>query len=175
MKGETDIDFECDVILLAEDNEDHVLLIRRAFKQAGLINPLQVVNDGEEAIAYLKGEGRFANRAEYPLPCLMLLDLKMPNKNGFEVLEWVRRQPAFAALRIVVLTTSGESGDINRAYQLGANSFLTKPVDFRDFVQLTSAIKGYWLWLSRAPELARPERPSVKSNRDDQKGEPSAR
>jgi CheY-like chemotaxis protein len=158
---------DCDVILLAEDNEDHVLLIRRAFRQSGLVNPIQVVRDGEQAIAYLKGEGQYANRDEYPLPCLFLLDLKMPNKTGFDVLEWLRSEPAFAALRVVVLTTSGEMRDINRAYQLGANSFLTKPVDFRDFVQLTSAIKGYWIWLSRAPELERPEPtanpPEVKS------------
>jgi CheY-like chemotaxis protein len=148
---------DCDVILVAEDNADHVLLIQRAFRMSGLVNPLYVVNDGEQAIAYLKGEGRYANRAEYPLPCLLLLDLKMPNKNGFEVLEWIRSERALGALRVVVLTTSGETQDINRAYQLGANSFLTKPVDFRDFVQLASAIKGYWLWLSHAPELERPE------------------
>ncbi|HZO85135.1 MAG TPA: response regulator [Verrucomicrobiae bacterium] len=144
-----------DVILLAEDNEDHALLTRRAFKQAGLINPLFVVEDGEQAIAYLKGEGKFSNRSEYPLPTLLLLDLKMPHKNGFEVLDWLRRQPTLAALRVVVLTTSDQIHDVNRAYQLGANSFLTKPVDFRDFVQLTSAIKGYWLWLSRAPDVQR--------------------
>jgi CheY-like chemotaxis protein len=152
------MNLECDVILVAEDNEDHVLLIRRAFRQSGLVNPVYVVKDGDETIAYLKGEGKFANRAEYPLPCLLLLDLKMPNKNGFEVLKWVRSQPAFAALRVVVLTTSGDTRDINLAYQLGANSFLTKPVDFRDFVQLTTAVKGYWLWLSHAPDLQRPER-----------------
>lgn len=145
-----------DVILLAEDNEDHALLTRRAFKQAGLLNPLYVVQDGEEAIAYLKGEGKFSNRSEYPLPTLLLLDLKMPRKNGFEVLEWLRGQPNLAPLRVVVLTTSDQIHDVNRAYQLGANSFLTKPVDFRDFVQLSSAIKGYWLWLSRTPEIERP-------------------
>lgn len=145
-----------DVILLAEDNEDHVLLTRRAFKQAGLVNPLFVVEDGEEAIAYLNGDGKFANRNEYPLPTLLLLDLKMPRKDGFDVLEWIRRQPMLAALRVVVLTTSDRIHDVNRAYQLGANSFLTKPVDFRDFVQLSSAIKGYWLWMSHAPEIERP-------------------
>jgi CheY-like chemotaxis protein len=145
-----------DVILLAEDNEDHVLLTRRAFKQAGLVNPIFVVQDGEEAIAYLSGEGKFSNRSEYPLPTLLLLDLKMPRKNGFDVLEWLRHQPTLAALRVVVLTTSDQIMDVNRAYQLGANSFLTKPVDFRDFVQLSSAIKGYWLWMSRAPEVERP-------------------
>jgi len=146
---------DCEVILLAEDNENHVLLIRRAFEQAGLVNPLYVVSNGEEAISYLKGEGKYANRDEYPLPCLMLLDLKMPKKDGFEVLEWLRGQPGFSSLRVVVLTTSEELRDVNRAYRLGANSFLTKPVDFRDFVQLSSAIKGYWIWLSRAPEVER--------------------
>jgi CheY-like chemotaxis protein len=152
-----------DVILLAEDNEDHALLTKRAFKQAGLVNPLFVVEDGEQAIAYLKGEGKFSNRSEYPLPTLLLLDLKMPHKNGFEVLEWLRHQPSLSALRVVVLTTSDQIHDVNRAYQLGANSFLTKPVDFRDFVQLSSAIKGYWLWMSRAPEVERSN--GVKSDK----------
>ncbi|SRR6266436_8450978 len=146
---------DCEVILLAEDNENHVLLVRRAFEQAGLVNPLYVVSNGEEAISYLKGDGKYANRDEYPLPCLMLLDLKMPKKDGFDVLEWLRAQPGFSSLRVVVLTTSEELRDVNRAYRLGANSFLTKPVDFRDFVQLSSAIKGYWIWLSRAPGVER--------------------
>ena len=147
-----------DVILLAEDNEDHVALVQRAFKQAGLLNPLYVVNDGVEAIAYLSGDGKYENRNEYPLPSLLLLDLKMPHKNGFEVLDWIRHAPGLSGLRVVVLTSSEEIRDVNRAYELGANSFLVKPVDFRDFVQLTVAIKGYWIWLSRAPELERPER-----------------
>jgi len=146
---------DCEVILLAEDNENHVLLIRRAFEQAGLVNPLYVVSDGEEVIAYLKGEGKYANREEYPLPCLLLLDLKMPRKDGFEVLEWLQSQPKLSLLRTVVLTTSEELRDVNRAYKLGANSFLTKPIDFRDFVQLTAAVKGYWIWLSRSPEIGR--------------------
>jgi len=156
---------DCDVILLAEDNKDHVLLIQRAFRQSGLVNPIHCVNDGEQAIAYLKGEGAYANRAEYPLPCLLLLDLKMPNKSGFEVLEWVRSQPALSRLRVVVLTTSGDMRDINRAYQLVANSFLTKPVDFRDFVQLATALKGYWLWLSQAPEVERPQGAELQGER----------
>jgi CheY-like chemotaxis protein len=148
---------ETDVILLAEDDENHVTFVKRAFKHAGLLNPLFVVEDGEEAIAYLKGEGKYANRDEYPLPCLLLLDLKMPNKNGFEVLEWIRGQAGLSSLRVVVLTTSDQVRDVNRAYQLGANSFLTKPIDFRDFVQLTISIKGHWLWLSRAPDIERPK------------------
>jgi CheY-like chemotaxis protein len=146
---------EQEVILLAEDDPDHVLLIRHAFKQAGLINPLQVVRTGEEAIAYLEGTGKFSNRAEYPLPSLLLLDLKMPRKDGFEVLQWLKKQPTLSALRVVVLTSSDEIKDVNRAYAMGANSFLTKPLDFRDFVQLSHAIKGYWLWMSRAPQVVR--------------------
>jgi CheY-like chemotaxis protein len=147
-----------DVILLVEDNEDHVLLIRFGFQQANLVNPLHVVRDGDEAVAYLSGEGKYANRAEYPLPSLVLLDLKLPRRNGFEVLEWIRKQRGLSSLRVVVLTTSDEIRDINRAYALGANSFLVKPVDFRDFVQLSQAIKGYWLWLSKAPEAFRSEK-----------------
>ena len=152
-----------DVILLAEDDENQVLLTRRAFQQAGLLNPLIAVEDGDQAVAYLKGEGKYDNREEFPLPALLLLDLKMPNKDGFEVLTWIRQQPTLSALRVVVLTTSDRILDVNRAYQLGANSFLTKPIDFRDFVQLTVSIRGHWLWLSKAPEIARPE-PKRKSD-----------
>ena len=146
------------VILLVEDREDDVLFTRRAFEKANLLNPLQVVPNGEEAIAYLKGEGKYSERDEFPLPALVLLDLQMPRKNGFEVLKWIREQPDFRALRVVVLTTSDRIQDVNRAYQLGANSFLVKPVDFSNFVELTQSIKGYWLWLSEEPEVSRPLR-----------------
>jgi len=144
-----------DPILVVEDDENHAFFIRRAFATVGLQNPAHFVEDGAQAIAYLAGESPYANRAEFPLPSLMLLDLKMPNKNGFEVLEWVRQQPGLAALRIVVLTTSGAASDINRAYQLGANSFLTKPMQFRDLVELTKWIQGYWLHFSKAPGISR--------------------
>jgi CheY-like chemotaxis protein len=87
---------------------------------------------------------------------LLLLDLKMPNKDGFEVLEWIRKQPGLQPLRVVVLTTSEEQRDINRAYQLGANSFLVKPINLEDFFRLTEAVKGYWLWVSETPETKRP-------------------
>lgn len=136
----------CETILLAEDNDDHVLLIKRAFVQARLLNPIQVVSDGEQTIAYLKGEGKYANRDEFPMPGLLLLDLKMPNKDGFDVLEWIRQQPALRDLRVVVLTTSDRIFDVQRAYQLGASSFLTKPLDVRDFVLLGPAVKGFWIW-----------------------------
>ena len=114
-----------------------------------------MVRDGEETIAYLKGEGQFANRAEYPLPELLLLDLAMPRKDGFEVLRWLRQQPGLSALRVVVLTSSDQMRDVNLAYKLGANSFLVKPIDFDNFVSMTTALNGYWLWMSKAPETSR--------------------
>ncbi len=143
------------LILIAEDREDDVVLMRRAFEKANVVNPLHFVRDGEEAIAYLRGEPPYANRDEFPLPDLLLLDLKMPKIDGFEVLEWMRDQPGLKALRVVVLTSSEEMGDVNRAYSLGANSFLVKPVQFHDFVDLTRTINGHWLWMSRAPESFR--------------------
>src|SRR6266478_3502607 len=118
------------LILIADDREDDVLLMQRSLEKAGVTNPLQVVHNGEETIAYLRGEGRFSNRAEYPLPALLLLDLKMPRKDGFEVLEWIRQESAIRALRIIVLTSSENIRDVSRAYELGANSFLVKPMDF---------------------------------------------
>ncbi|HEY2083547.1 MAG TPA: response regulator [Verrucomicrobiae bacterium] len=147
---------ESAVILLAEDDEDHVVLIRHAFAEADLRNPLYVVWNGEEAIAYLQGTGKYSNRAEYPLPDLLLLDLKMPRVDGFGVLSWIRQQPSLAALRTLVLTSSDDLRDVNRAYQLGANSFLVKPIDFQNVVELSRTIQKYWLKESRAPEISRP-------------------
>ena len=146
------------VILIAEDREDDILLIQRALKGANVRNPLQVVRNGEEVIAYLKGKAKFANRDEFPLPSLLLLDLKMPRVDGFEVLRWVRGQPTLKAMRIIVLTSSDRINDVTLAYQLGANSFLVKPLSFSDFVQTSKVLKGYWLWMSQSPETSRPDR-----------------
>jgi len=150
------------VILLAEDRPDDVLLIRRAFESGRIFNPLFVVNDGEEAIAYLKGEGVYHNRDEYPLPDLMLLDLKMPRLDGFEVLRWIRQQPSFSRLLVIVLTSSDQLRDVNLAYQLGANSFLVKPQDFKRFVDACFILKEYWLKTNKSPETRRPPRLKVR-------------
>ena len=143
------------MFLLVEDSESDVILIRRAFQKGNIVNPLHVVKNGDDAICYLKGEGVYSNRAEYPLPDLVLLDLKLPGRDGFEVLRWIRQQPELKALRVVVLTSSDRIQDVNLAYQLGANSFLVKPVDFERFVEISQALKGYWIWLSKAPEISR--------------------
>lgn len=146
------------VILLAEDLEDDVLLIRRAFREAGFLNRLQVASNGRETIAYPAGTGRYANRDEYPLPTLLLLDLEMPYQDGFEVLKWISQRPELRTLRVVVLSGSGREEDITRAYGLGANSYLVKPMDFPKFVEAIRAIQGYWIWLSKEPEIAREPR-----------------
>lgn len=146
------------VILLVEDREDDVLLIKKAFEKGGVDNPLQVVRDGEEAMLYLAGEGRYSNRVEYPLPDLVLLDLKLPRFDGFEVLRWIRRQPGFRSLPVVVLTSSEAIPDVNMAYKLGANSFLVKPLDFENAVEMSKVLKTYWLRMNKSPEVSRPEK-----------------
>lgn len=138
-------------ILLVEDNPDDVLLIRRASRKANLLNPLYVVEDGEQAIAYLSGQGIYADRNRYPLPVLILLDLKLPRKSGFEVLAWLKTHPQLRRIPVVVLTSSRESPDIVRAYDLGANSYLVKPVGFEDLVEMVRTLKLYWLILNELP------------------------
>jgi CheY-like chemotaxis protein len=149
------------IILLAEDREDDIELILRAFAAAQINNPLFVVRNGEEAIAYLKGEGKYARRDEFPLPSLLILDLKMPRIDGFEVIKWIRAQPGLSPLRIIVLTSSDAIRDVNTAYRLGANSFMVKPMDFNDTVQMGRFLTEYWLNTSKAPETTRePRKPS---------------
>ncbi len=133
------------VILLVEDLEDDVFMISHALERGCINNPLRVVRDGEEAIAYLKGDGQYADRAEYPLPDLVLLDLRLPGKDGFDVLRWIRQQTHFNALRIVVLTASSNVRDVSLAYQLGASSFLVKSVDFQQLVALGRTLSTFWL------------------------------
>ena len=143
------------LILIAEDREDDIFLIRHSLEKARVSNPIQIVRSGAEVIAYLNGEGTFANRDEYPLPSLLLLDLKMPRTDGFEVLSWIRQQPGLKALRVIVLTSSADIRDVNRAYQLGANSFLVKPMDFENFIEIGKFLNDYWLRTDQAPTIAR--------------------
>ena len=138
--------------LLVEDNPDDVLLMKRAFSKAGLANPLQVVEDGALAVAYLAGEGPYADRTVHPLPVLVLLDLKLPRKSGLEVLQWVRQQPGLKRLRVVILTSSNQRADINQAHELGANSYLVKPGTFDSLVEMVKKLDLYWMITSEKPD-----------------------
>ena len=140
-------------ILLVEDDSNDVLLMQRAFRKANLTHPVQVARDGQEAIEYLNHQGNFADESRYPLPTLMLLDLKMPRKNGFETLEWLRQQPGLKRLVVVVLTSSSERADIKLAYELGANSYLVKPADFQTLVDRVSLLASYWLAVNEKSDL----------------------
>ncbi len=140
-------------ILLVEDDPNDVLLIQRAFRKAKLISPVQVVKDGEAAVAYLTGQGSFADRQRYPMPVLIVLDLKLPRKSGLEVLAWLQQQPGLKRLPVVVLTTSKEAADINRAYDLGANSYLVKPVAFDALLEMVKTLGLYWLILNEKPNI----------------------
>lgn len=144
------------LILIVDDAEDDVLLLRKALRRSEISCGVQAVNSGEEALAYLQGEGRFSNQFEHPLPDLVLLDLKMPRMDGFEVLQWIRRQENFHALRVVVLTASEDAEHVNRAYQLGANSFVVKPMEFESLVVLARQLQDYWLLMDNAPRIKRP-------------------
>lgn len=140
-------------ILLVEDDTNDVLLIGRAFRKANIANPIQVVSDGEAAVRYLSGEEAYADRDRYPLPMLMLLDLKLPRRSGLEVLEWVRQQPKLRRIPVVVLTSSRENIDVNRAYDLGANSYLVKPVAFDGLLNMVKALNQYWLIINESPNI----------------------
>lgn len=139
------------LILLADDSDDDVFLIRRTLQTANILNPLRVVHDGEQVLAYLKGLPPYDDREAFPLPELLLLDLKMPRRDGFEVLAWLRQQSAWRNLPVAVLTSSTDVRDANAAFSLGANSFLIKPIDFMRFAEFAEAMAGSWLWVSQVP------------------------
>ncbi len=136
-------------ILQVEDDANDVYLLQRAFTQAGIPNPVQVVTDGQMAIDYLAGYRGFADLRIYPLPGLVLLDLKLPHKSGREVLQWIRGQPGFRRIVVIVFTTAQYTGDVGLAYDLGANSFLIKPTDFSEYLRIASLLKDWWLHLNQ--------------------------
>ena len=153
VKAEVVIQAEQRVMLVAEDDDNDVFFIERALKQARIDQRLQRVKDGEDAISYLRGEGKYSDREQFPLPRFLLLDLKMPRRNGFEVLQWVRQQPGLKRMPVVVFTSSREDPDVNRAYDLGANTYLVKPVKFDDLVEVVKTLDSYWLNLAVQPDI----------------------
>ena len=138
-------------VLYAEDEENDVFLMERAFKKADIANPLRIVPDGKMAVEYLSGTGRYANRAAHPMPGLVLLDLNMPGKPGLDVLEWLRAEPATSTLLVVVFTSSNQDRDVHRAYSLGANGYLIKPGKPDELWVTVKLIKDYWLGQNRMP------------------------
>jgi len=133
------------IILLVEDEENDVFLMRRAFAKTSFQVDLRVATDGREALRYLYGEGKYADRERHPLPCLTLLDLNLPYVHGLDVLKQIREEPDLRKLIVVVLTSSLADSDIEQAYDLGANSYLTKPNALEGFQDLAEDIGHYWL------------------------------
>jgi CheY-like chemotaxis protein len=146
------------VILQVEDDPNDVFFLQHAMKKAGVENTIQVAQDGQEAIGYLKGAGKFANRQEFPFPCLVLLDLKLPHIMGLDVLKWIRQQHGML-LVVVVLTASGEESDIATAYRLGANGFLIKPSQASKLEDMAKAIRDFWLTHNTLPPPCSPDAP----------------
>lgn len=143
---------EKQTILLVDDIDDDLSLMKHACRAAHFKASLQTVNNGEEAIAYLKGEGIYANREKFPLPTVMLLDLNMPKVNGFGVLTWVRTQPVLKRLSIIILTASSRQEDIERAFDLGANSYLVKPATMAGLISMICCLRD-WLEYNHFPSL----------------------
>jgi CheY-like chemotaxis protein len=138
------------VVLIADDCETDALLIRSAFRGAGFTQPLQFAQDGEQAMAYLRGDGAYCNRAQFPLPNVLLLDLHRLRKNGFDVLAWLQGQPALKRLPVYILSASSRPEDIERAYDLGAHAYLVKPCSV-DSLALMAKQLSAWLKINQAP------------------------
>ena len=139
-------------ILLAKDNEDYAALFKRAMQSARITASLQVVRDGQEAVDYLAGAAPYSDRSKHPFPKLLLLDLKMPRMNGFEVLSAVRQQLGFTQLPVIVLTHSDNPADVKRAYELGATSYFRKPDSLEGLDEMIHVLHAYWLKFNHFPE-----------------------
>lgn len=144
-------------ILQVEDDPNDVFFFQRAMKKAGAVNPIQVARDGQEAIDYLRGAGKFANRATFPFPCLVLLDLRLPHVMGLDVLRWIRTQPEML-MPVVIMSASLEDSDMIAAYRLGGNGFLVKPSESSKLDSMAQAIAHYWLTHNELPNESNRER-----------------
>jgi CheY-like chemotaxis protein len=135
-------------ILLVDDNPDDIMIAKRAFSKSQIHNKIYVTHDGEEDIQFLRKEGKYK---DVPSTGLIILDLNMPKVDGFEVLETIKGDEKLKSIPVIVLTSSSRPEDIERAYKLGCNSFIVKPVSFEDFIEAVMEIKRYWLSLSKIP------------------------
>jgi len=140
-------------VLVVEDSPNDVLLLQRAFSKGGPEVPLHFVRDGREALDYLNGVDRFADRNLYPLPTLLVVDLKLPGIDGFDIIKWVRKESELRDLRIVVLSSSNEPSDISRAHELGANAYHVKPNDPNAFIGMVEGLRAYWANRNVEPDV----------------------
>ena len=139
-------------ILLVEDDAADARLLRRAFDKAEIGIPLVRLTNGDEAVAYLSGDGPFADRMQHPLPMLIVLDIKLPRRSGLEVLQWIRSaENSLHRVPVVILSSSRQASDINRAYDLGVNSYLSKPETSEELVNMAMLFRKYWLELNQSP------------------------
>jgi CheY-like chemotaxis protein len=138
-------------ILVVEDNPAEALLLKKALASAQITNPVQIVENGQEAIHYLSGSGKYVDRVQYPFPSVILTDLKMPRVNGFDILRWLRAHPECSVIPAIVLTNSALPEDISLAYQLGANSYMVKPHGFNELVQMLRTAYEYWTYCEKPP------------------------
>lgn len=141
-------------ILLVEDDANDVLFLQRALKKNGINNPVSVLSDGDEAIAYLTGVGKYSDRLEYVFPRVIMLDLKMPRRGGLEVLEWLKEHPQYRVIPTLVLTSSKLNEDVMKAYGLGANSYMVKPSNFDELQRMIKTAHEYWSFCLKPEPLA---------------------
>jgi CheY-like chemotaxis protein len=147
------VDYEPSNILLVEDEEAHAELTKRAIRKAGNANRVDVLTDGEEALDYVFSRAKFADKTRYPLPGLIILDIKLPGIDGIEVLKQLKEHPVVRKIPVIMLTTSDREEDICRSYRHYANSYLTKPVGFKEFEERIIEISFYWMILNISPSL----------------------
>ena len=144
---------ELGTILLIEDEDSDATILCRGFEKAKVLNPIFHLKDGDEALLYLEGRQKYADRTIFPLPILILLDLKLPGSTGFQILQWMRVRPEIARIPVVVLTSDDAQDTINSAYDLGANSYLVKSGEPAQVTRMVAALRDYWINLNEAPKL----------------------
>jgi CheY-like chemotaxis protein len=142
-------------LLWVEDDPNDIVLGERLLVKAGFEEPM-IVRDGEEAVAYLSGKGEYADRVRFPVPSLVLLDMKLPKLSGLEVVKWMRAQAGIRRIPVVILTSSAERHDIDRAYDWGVNAYLVKPVEMHVFLDVASSLHRFWRTFNANPEAAPP-------------------
>jgi CheY-like chemotaxis protein len=139
------------VILLIEDNPDHVLIIKRGLRANKVLNEIRVAEDGQEAMDYLQHRGKYSDPTSAPRPGLILLDIKLPKLDGFEVLHRIKGDPALKAIPVIILTSSDQEIDIAKGYLEGANSYVSKPIQFTEFIETVSKLELYWVIVNKLP------------------------